>query len=176
MIGSVNKLDYFVFLAGVSGALINVAAPGNYVRHAVIDDSGLHFGMAAIYAVLEVIHTFEVLMINTPFMLFILVAIVVGVRLGKTGTILDKKVLSVLEVICIGSPIISCFPVCLAYGGAGFPNRCKCIETVVMVISLIVLAVLLGYVMNRRAVSLFDSLHKGEICVISVFFSLLWLM
>lgn len=117
---SVEIKDWIVFGIAFVGALINTVAPGNYVRHERIDSSGLHLGRAVITTVLEVVHRLEELLFNTPFILIILIALVLGWYIGKSNKVKDMKI--VLWVILVNAilPFVTCFPVCLGYSGGGY--------------------------------------------------------
>lgn len=163
---SVKIKDYIIFGFAVLGALINTVAPGNYVRHERIDDTGLHFGTAVIYTVLEVLRTIEELLFNTPCVLLILAAIAIGVSIGKVKKIQNKKMLRVLIWFCAITPFVTCFPVFLGYSRDHFPNRCKLIETIVIICAFMIIAAVIGYIMSEKI----ESLRKGEIYVGIVLF------
>lgn len=145
---NVTIRDYIILGVAVCGALINAAAPGNYVRHAIIDDTGLHFGTAMIASVLEVFRCLENLILNTPFSLIVLAALIAGAGIGSNNEWNEWKKsgkLAVVAAICAVAPFVVCFPVCLGYnGGTYFPNRCEFVEISVLVISLVNLAIIAG--------------------------------
>lgn len=159
---SLKKKDFMIFGFAVLGALINTVAPGNYVRHEVIDDTGLHFGTAAIYTVLEVLQTTETLLFNTPCILLIVIAVMIGAVIGKTKKIQDIKAVCTVVLLCAVTPFVTCFPVFLGYTMLDeFPNRCKFIETIVIVCGLVLIAAVAGCLMSEKIYSL----RKGELCV-----------
>lgn len=147
---SVQIKDYVVFGSAFAGALINTVAPGNYVRYDVIDSSGLHLGRAIITAVLEVVYRLEELLFNTPFVLVILIALILGAFIGKSGKAIDMKLVPFVIVMNVMVPIVTCFPVCLGDSGGGFPNRCQFIESVVLVIALVIIFGMIGWVFTEQ--------------------------
>lgn len=160
---SIKRRDYIIFGIAVLGALINTVAPGNYVRHEILDDTGLHFGATAIYTVLEVLQTVETLLFNTPCILLILVAVMIGAVIGKTKKIQNIKIVSAVILLCVITPFVTCFPVFLGYSSTldEFPNRCKFIETIVIVCGLVLIAAIAGCLMSEKL----HSLRRGELCV-----------
>lgn len=116
---------------------------GNFVRHDVIDDSGLHFFRAIIYSVNGVITTMEWLFFDTPFVIIVMVSITIGIVIGKKQSV-DKTYAWIMIAVNTVIPIVTYFPVCLGYSGIGSPNRCKFILTLVLVISVIIVSVLVG--------------------------------
>lgn len=167
---SVKRKDFIIFGIAVLGALINTVAPGNYVRHEVIDDTGLHFGTTMIYTVLEVLQTVEDVLFNTPCVLLILVAGMIGAIIGKTKKMLDKKVACAISFFCAVTPFVTCFPVFLGYSMLDeFPNRCKFIEMIVIICGFIFVAAIWGCIMSEKIYLL----HKGETFIGIVLFLIL---
>lgn len=143
--------DYFVFGVAVMGALVNAIAPGNYVRHAVIDETGLHVGKAIFRTCSEVICTIEELLTDTPFLLVVIISLIVGTKVWNSIKLENKKIIYVLGAVGFIAPFVTCFPVCLAYSGeVFFPNRCKFVETVVVVISVVLIAVIIGVLLGSE--------------------------
>ncbi len=138
-----RKRDLAVLSAAVVGALVNSLAPGNFVRHDVIDDSGLHFFRAIIYSVNGVITTMEWLFFDTPFVIVVMVSITIGIVIGKKQSV-DKTYAWIMIAVNAVIPIVTYFPVCLGYSDTRSPNRCKFILTLVLVISVIIVSVFVG--------------------------------
>ena len=153
--GNVGVKEFIVFGTALIGALINTVAPGNYVRHAVIDDTGLHFGTAVLSTALETIHSLEDLVFDIPVVLIMIIATITGAYFGRDIRSKNTKILLQSVLLCVGTPFVACFPVCLAYSGGGyFPNRCKFIETVVWVVALILIASIVGYIKSEQIIKL----------------------
>lgn len=93
ILGILGYKDFVVFGFAVAGAMINAVAPGNYVRHSAIDNTGLHLGTAVMASVYELMDTVEDLFINTPFILLVIAALYIGVYIKKSGVIADIKVI-----------------------------------------------------------------------------------
>lgn len=170
MANQLKRTDCIVFGVAVTGALMNALAPGNYVRHSMIDNSGLHLKLAVGSAIFEVLYTIEELLYNTPFLLIIIVAVMIGVRISRDSKQTNQKSLFMIILLSIITPFVTCFPVCLAYSGRDyFPNRCKFIEIVVVVIALLVIAIDVGHIFNEW----FESWNKKEIIAALAFIVIL---
>lgn len=131
------------------GALANSLAPGNFVRHSVIDDSGLHLFRAIIFSFSEVVATAEWLFLDTFFIIFVLIAFFIGVSIGK-----KQSVNNTYSWIMIGlnflTPIVTYFPICLGYSSGGGPNRCRFMLTLAFVISAISISFFVGKISAAR--------------------------
>lgn len=140
---NLRKRDISLFVIAVSGALANALAPGNFVRHSVIDDSGLHLFRAVIYSVSEVVATAEWLFLETWFILIVVIALGIGIYTGKKSAV-DKTYSCLMIAVNAITPIVTYYPVCLGYSSGGGPNRCRFILTFSFVISALIIAVLTG--------------------------------
>ncbi len=138
-----KKQDIVLFIVTVAGALINCLAPGNFARHDVIDESGLHFFRAVIYGFSEVVATGERLFLDSPFIIIALIACFIGVISGRKK-IVDKTYSWIMIVTASLAPIVTYFPVCLGFSSGGGPNRCQFVLTFVFVLSAMIILVLLG--------------------------------
>lgn len=148
---NLQKNDFIFFGIAVAGALINVAAPGNYARRDVIDDTGLHLGAALIHSVNQVIRSVEWLLYQTPFLVIAILCVMVGFSIGGGEWFRKTLALKILGM-CGALPVVTCFPVFLAYSssnGAGFPNRCEFVCVFVIVMTAIAVSVLLGVLLKE---------------------------
>lgn len=142
--------DYIVFGSAVLGALINTAAPGNYIRHDAIDAQGLHVKTAVVITIKEVINTCKELCFNKPFLILLAVAFVAGVCIGKNNKPENKKYLAFIVLWSCITPFVTCFPVALAYCSFPFFNRCLFVETVMIVTAGIITAVVMGWCVSDK--------------------------
>ena len=166
MMGNIERKDYIIFIVSVFGAIINVIAPGNYTRHSVIDDSGLHFIDAAINSFDIVIEYTEQLFYDTPFILIIFMAILVGINTGKINRV-RQDICWVIIILSSVLPFVTGFPVCLAYNGTSyFPNRCEFVEVTIIVISLVVIAINVGYILSEKVEGFFSKVT----CLVLILF------
>lgn len=131
---SVCKKDYILFAIAVGGALLNSLAPGNFARHSVIDESGLHLVRAIIFSFSEVVATAEWLFLDTFFIIIAFVAFFIGVSVGKKQPV-NNTYSWIMIGLNIFTPIVTYFPVCLGYSSGGGPNRCRFMLTLAFVIS-----------------------------------------
>lgn len=153
--------DYIIFGFAFLGALINTVAPGNYVRHAAIDDTGLHIGRALIFTVLEVARNVEELLFDTPCIFLVFVAGIIGASVGKRAHYKKIRGGGTIVVLCIMAPFITYFPVFLGYSKLGVPNRCKFVETIVIILALMIIGAISGHAVNEKI----NLLRIGKLCI-----------
>lgn len=111
------------FVMAFIGAVINVIAPGNYVRHDITAPEGIHVGQAFSntalslfgYATWFMKHTYILIAV----MLFFLFILCIKDEVRKD--IVCPVIAGILGILGIG---ITIFPVVLGYNGSGMPNRC----------------------------------------------------
>lgn len=137
-----------VFAAGVAGALINVAAPGNFARHDGTAGAGLHFGQAFLYTVRMFVEETGRLFKGTILGLVFLFVIAAGLYLSGKCRIALKEY-GVVTVLALAAGLVAYFPVALGYGGYYIPNRCYFIIDTTLVISLLNLALFAGICLHR---------------------------
>lgn len=165
----INYKKYIVFFIAVAGALINATAPGNFVRHSVIDSSGLNLKVAIISTIAEVVCTIEELLFDKPFLIFIIIAGVVGRRIGRGEKLkINNKSLFMIILSAAIAPFVTCFPVALGYSAGNFPNRCKFVEIVVVVISFLIITLVVGSVFWNCL----DFMYRREMLAVLAMFAI----
>jgi hypothetical protein len=166
--GDISRKDYIIFTISVLGAVINTVAPGNYVRHSSADSTGLHILGGGIDTINVVTKITEKIFANTPYVIVFLIAVFVGIYMGKTSKYQEiNGILSVTCGLCCVLPFVTGFPVCLGYSSdAYFPNRCEFVETVSIIISSLVIAIVVGYFIGIYV----DRVAITEICVVLLVF------
>ena len=132
--GNVSRHNLTVFAAGLAGALINVAAPGNFSRHDGTAGAGLHFGQAGVDTVRMFAEETGRLFRETILGLAFLLLIAAGVYLsGRCRMALREDGIDTV----------------LGYGGYYIPNRCYFIIDAAMVTAFLNLALFLGVCGHR---------------------------
>lgn len=140
--------DWVIFGASFLGALINVAAPGNYVRRNSVDPTGFHPGIALPF-IIQWGNDVWTTMLTHPLTPALLAGIfVLGFHLHERIRPHSWK-LGLLLLACVAAPYISAFPVCLGYGGGYFPNRCLWAATVLATLALLTAFFVLGCLTGR---------------------------
>lgn len=143
--------DWIVFGSAFLGALLNLVAPGNYVRRLNIDSTGFHPGIALPFIIRHTNDTI-ISIIKTPFGIPILLGILV-LGTENSGRFKQKTAHLILLILaCVEAPYISTAPVCLGYGGSYFPNRCQWVTTLTADISLMCITYVLGILVGRMLV------------------------
>lgn len=133
-----------VALIYLIGALVNVIAPGNYVRHAQFDES-IHPMTIIFPTIKQYFQEIELIITNDQFCVIFLLLILCGAVLyGKLQS--NIKHYTVISVLLLITPMVTIFPVMLGYGGnADMPNRVLFIINTVTVLVYSNLAVVAGY-------------------------------
>lgn len=144
----INVRNLAVFAAGVAGALINAAAPGNFARHDGTAGAGLHFGQAAGYTVRMFAEETGRLFRETMLGLVFLFMIAVGLYLAGKCKIALKEY-GVVTISALAAGMVAYFPVALGYGDYYVPNRCFFVIDAALVISLLNLALFAGICLHR---------------------------
>lgn len=143
---SVSNLT--VLAAGVSGALINAAAPGNYARHDGTAGAGLHVGKALINTARMFVEETGRLFRGTVLGLLFLVMIALGVYLAGKVRIAMREY-GLFTVFALAAGPVAEFPVALGYDAFSVPNRCYFIIDTLLVWSLLNLALFVGVCLHR---------------------------
>ena len=133
-----------VALIYLIGALVNTAAPGNYVRHAQFDD-GIHPVRAIGLSITEYLREMKMIVSNNQFCVIFLLLVLCGAILYiKIRS--DIKIYTAVSMLLLITPMAAVFPVILGYGGnANIPNRVLFIINAVMVLVYSNLAIVAGY-------------------------------
>lgn len=158
-----NIVVAFIYLIG---ALVNVIAPGNYVRHAQFDQS-IHPMAIIVSTIKQSFREIELIITNDQFCVIFLLLILCGVVIhGKLQS--NIKHYTVISVLLLITPMVTIFPVMLGYGGnADMPNRVLFIINTVTVLVYSNLAVVAGYwiavFMKEKAVK-----PGGGLCPLAV--------
>lgn len=132
-----RKIDKgcLVFLAALMGAIINVVAPGNFVRHSVIDSKIRPF--SSIYHTIA--HANKVISyeFQTGFLLVIIVVAFLFAFIAYKEGKKDYKYPGLVTLYGYLSIIITDFPVLLGYSGSVLPDRCSFVEHISIYFSFI---------------------------------------
>ncbi|PWM57093.1 MAG: hypothetical protein DBX91_12565 [Subdoligranulum variabile] len=146
--GIAKPSDGMILAAAILGGLINVAAPGNYVRRNGIDPTGFHPGIALPF-IIDWGNQVWTTLLTHPWVLAMLIGIfVLGIHLQERIRPQTWKLLLLL-VACLLAPYASALPVCVGYGGGYFPNRCLWAATSLATLALMTAVLVLGCLVGR---------------------------
>lgn len=126
-----NWSCFFIYLLC---SIINVSAPGNYQRHAIVDDSGLHVLKALYWSIEVYIKRLVLLFDKKQIIPVILVLIVSGFFASKTKDTNNSKLFSrvLLLIGLMMAPIVAVYPTILGYSTDSIPMRSIfCMDTVI---------------------------------------------
>ena len=136
------------FLTHLAGALINVAAPGNFIRHEAIDDE-VRLLKALLYSCKTYCSEIEWILKSTNMVIFILVMVACGIILReKIQT--NLKIYAFTSFLGLLTPIVAIFPVGLGYSGINFPNRCVFVVDLTMEIAILNFSFAVGCIINEK--------------------------
>lgn len=137
----INLVVAFIFLAG---ALANVVAPGNYVRHAQFG-TGIHPAAVIVPTIRQYFREIKLIITNDQFCVIFLLLILCGAILYvKLQS--DIKIYTVISMLLLITPMVTIFPVMLGYAGnADMPNRVLFIINTVTVLVYANAAMTAGY-------------------------------
>lgn len=137
-----------MFAAGLSGALINAAAPGNYARHDGTAGTGLHLGRALVNTARIIMEETGRLFQETILGLFFLVMMAMGLYLaGKVRIALREY--GIFTFFALAAGPVAEFPVALGYNSSYVPNRCYFIIDTLLVLALLNLGLFAGICLHR---------------------------
>lgn len=144
----ISVYNLAILAAGVVGALLNVAAPGNFARHDETAGAGLHFGQAFGFTLRMFVEETGRLFRENIFGLVFLFMIVIGLYLAGKCRIALKEY-GMVTVAGVAAGLVAYFPVALGYGSYYIPNRCYFIIDTILVISLLNLSLFVGICLHR---------------------------
>lgn len=123
---SSKKASTVCFCSALAGGLVNVLAPGNYIRHESITNT-YPVGDALKSSVLFMISRLQYLLTYTPFVILLIIFffIIYNVSSGNRKAITNPVI--ILFAVCVGVIIIN-FPVSLGYNMTYYPDRCIWVE------------------------------------------------
>lgn len=144
----ISVRNNMVMGAGIVGALINVAAPGNYARHSESAGDGFLLFKVMKWTVKNVCVEVERLSRETLFGVIMIAMILAGVYLSDR---IRRSLASygVVSILALFSGFVTVFPVAFGYGSSYFPDRCYFVLDMALVISLSNFAVFIGCCIDR---------------------------
>lgn len=144
----ISVRNIVVTVVGIVGALVNVAAPGNYARHSETAGEGFLLFKAVKWTIKNVCGEVERLTKETLFGVMVVVMILVGIYLSDKvkAAFVSYGIVSVLALM---TGFVTAFPVAFGYGGPYFPNRCYFVLDVALVVSILNFAVFIGCCLDR---------------------------
>ncbi|MCM1174305.1 MAG: DUF6056 family protein [Blautia sp.] len=147
----ISVRNIVVTAVGTAGALINVAAPGNFSRHEQNSGGeGFMLLQSVKWAVRNVWEETERLTKETMFGVLLVAMLLLGIYLS------DKlrrrlKEYGIVSVLALFAGYVAALPVAVGYAGPFFPNRCCFVLDVVLAVSFLNFAVFMGCCLDRWA-------------------------
>lgn len=169
----ISVRNIIVMVAGIAGALVNVAGPGNFSRHTYNSGEDSWMLVQSVkWAVKTVWREIDRLTGETMFGVMLVIMVLAGIYLARRL----KSVLwvyGIITVLALATGYVTAFPVAFGYGGSEFPNRCYFILDVTLVLSMLNFALFAGCCLDRWA-DLYESRRACAVLVIVTFVSALF--
>ena len=135
------------FAAALAGTLVNVVAPGNYVRLGLKGDDATIMG-AAKDTITAAYDEFIWLFHDTNFIIILMITVLIGMIISK-GIKVNLTGYYTVTVLGLAMPLVSIFPVVMGYAHDFLANRTLFIVDQTMYLSLLNGALCLGVVLQR---------------------------
>lgn len=142
-----DKQNIVVLCVWIISALINVLAPGNYIRHGATDSTGLHLITGLTGSIIMVLMRCRDEALYSAIVLFLLISFMVGYYFGDKENSKNKFICALLYALV--SFVVS-FPVALATSGPNLSNRICFIVDFSIVVSSIPLAYNIGSLIKEN--------------------------
>ncbi len=169
----ISVRNIIVMVAGIAGALVNVAGPGNFSRHTYNSGEDSWMLVQSVkWAVKTVWREIDRLTGETMFGVMLVIMVLAGIYLARRL----KPVFwayGIITVLALAAGYVTAFPVAFGYGGSEFPNRCYFILDVTLVLSMLNFALFAGCCLDRWA-DLYESRRACAVLVIVTFSSFLF--
>ena len=151
------------------GAIINVCAPGNFVRHGSIGDGKLHMMEALNYAIQIMVNEIRYVLFETDMIVFLLVIIAMGYVVGKNGQQIKARLFFILLPMLCGGLIISNFPVALGYSSNYMEPRGYFVLDTLITIGVLFAGLAFGSYFSQKLRSIKFVYIAGYILLMSLF-------
>ncbi|WP_022756289.1 DUF6056 family protein [Butyrivibrio fibrisolvens] len=141
------------FVLSFVGAIFNAVAPGNYVRHSVIDNTGIHIDQAMVQSLKVIIQELRILTSSISICAMVIIIIVAAKYGHKMQKDFDVKQTIVLSLGIVLLPYVTIFPYQLGYSGSelgDIPNRSMFLLDFSLIISFMILAFVFGAWLSRK--------------------------
>lgn len=140
---------FWIGLTALAGTIINVMAPGNYVRHAAIDEK-IRLLSSIGSTLLRVNSVISSEFRNGLLLVVIVVSFVVAYENLEKGVFVFKYP-GLVTLYCYIAILITDFPVALGYSHSNLPSRCSFVEHIAIAVYMILVSVYwAGWVKNKE--------------------------
>ena len=155
-----------VFISALIGAIVNVAAPGNYVRHDEMQ-AGYNLSGTMINAVSVSVRAVFSRVFNPVFFVILLIMLLVFIHeLDYSGTDYQFNHPLIGLFIVFISIVVVDFPVILGYGGSSIPERSRFIQDITLCIMILLwMLYFTGWLKKRFGEFEFRKEHLFAMCV-----------
>ena len=162
----IKRKNIIVFAVYFIGALVNAIAPGNFKRHDVVDNSGIHLFKTIYNSIIMGDGRWQFFFKNTDFVFWMVVIVICGFYVGKKTNKINwlKFYMSILSLLV---PFVTAFPIAMGYSTSEISSRCAFLIDIGIIVSSFNLMINLGSVLSSVADTNKNSL-KSILCVVAV--------
>ena len=174
LIAKNNIVLFFPFFTSVLGGVVNILAPGNLIRHSVIEPSGeFHIFRALMYSILSFLKHL-IFLNNFSFLIFLGIIFIVIYK--KESIKISIKQLTLFATLGFFSVIFVAFPILLGYSSNGIDTISRTAYTFDLAIifySMFITGVFASYIRKNELLEklffVFSKLNHFSILIILVF-------
>lgn len=167
-IGKFSRAANMLFASFLVGSIINVVAPGNYVR---AENTNLSLLASVKNTIASSYGEYRWVFHETNFPVLMIIAVIVGMSLF-TAIAVNEKAYTIVSVLALLTPVVSVFPVVMGYGMGFLANRTQFVIDQMIYFSLTNAGLILG----RKLAVVFNADRKHTyITLITAIFVLLCL-
>ena len=145
----VSVRNIIVAVVGISGAAINIFAPGNFLRQAQNSEGkGFLLPESVKWTVKNVWTETEQLTKESMFGVMLIAMLLIGIFMSNRLQRILKEY-GIISILALASGYVTALPVAVGYAGPSFPNRCYFVLDVVLAVTLLNLAVFFGCCLEK---------------------------
>ena len=156
-----TKKKTWILLAAIVGGLINLVAPGNFMRHAEKTEN-LSLVKNFLHAFVQINRTITSQIETGMLLPVIVLGLFLGFYLSRKVSISVKQLL-VIFLYGNLAMIATDFPVAVGYNGPYFPNRVIFVERIAVFIYVMIIVSAIGIKIGNRC-----AIDKGHIAILSL--------
>ncbi len=138
--GKLSRAASLLFVSFLTGSIINVIAPGNYVR---AENTNLSLLASVKNTIASSYGEYRWVFHETNFPILLILAIIMGISIF-TAISVNEKAYTIVSALALLTPVVSVFPVVMGYGMGFLANRTQFVIDQMIYFSLMNAALVLG--------------------------------
>lgn len=162
-----ERKNITVFIIYFLGALVNAIAPGNFKRHDVIDDSGIHLFKTIYDSVIIGDGRWQFFFKNTDFVFWMFIIAICGFYVNKKTNNKVNWLRFYMSILGLLVSFVTAFPVAMGYSSSEISSRCAFVIDIGIIVSSFNLMINLGSVLSQVTKISKENL-KSILCVAAI--------